>query len=345
MKNKKRWFYLIFFTLLISVGFTWRYVHRDELAVQAYVDEINAHLERQSTLIQSAQASETPEHKERVKAHWELIGKVAEGQVRRIDFVGRIVDQYGEPIRDAKVGFEAGGNFLSAGSGGRYVHTDNDGYFIAEDVKGESLALAMAEKDGYDINIKSNGSYPHFYAIKKFPDSLLWKDYTRENPYVIRAYRVEKYAKVKSENNRGLDFIPNGSVYTIDFSGEERVKWEGIRDGDIRIIFTRNDKEWQVKVESVDGGLQETSDTYMNMAPESGYQKSLIYSGKALENFNISRSISVKKNLYFVSHHGKRYGALRIEILPYSNEKKSGISVSYAINLYGGRELAVKPKK
>jgi hypothetical protein len=274
-----------------------------------------------------------------------LLVPFAKSQIHKIQFVGRIIDQNGLPVQGASVEMAGGSNYLASGSGAFHVSTDQDGFFTVEKAKGSSLALGSAKKAGYDIHVKVADEYPHFYNFKESDEALLWADYTREHPYVIKAYKVEKYAQVKSENSRYLSFVPNGTLYSVDFSGGDRVKWEGVRDGDIRVSFTRDDKEWKVKIEGINGGVLEAADEYMNMAPDSGYKSSLNYFGNSLNKFNKSRSIELNKSLYFMSNNGKRYGALNLKIIPYFNEEEAGIYTSYVINLEGGRELAVKPKE
>jgi len=294
-------------------------------------------------------AAETPEHKEKAKAHWFKMGAIAESQIHQLQFVGRILDQNGDGVSDAKVSLEGGSNALARGTGSFSVQTDHEGFFVVDNATGSYLAIGSVKKVGYDVQVKIKNQeqlleYPHFYSFKESDDAMLWSDYTREHPYVIKAYKVGKYAEVKTEKDRGLGFIPNGSIYTLDFTGTDTVKWEGARDGDIRVSATRNDKEWKVVIEGVDGGIQEASDTYMNLAPESGYQKSVTFSGQTKEDFAPSRAIVTTKKIYFMSQHGKRYGSASLEMRPYFDED-TVIYTSYTINLEGGRELAVKPKE
>jgi hypothetical protein len=293
--------------------------------------------------------AETPEHKEKAKAHWFKMGAIAESQIHQLQFVGRILDQYGIGVSDAQVWLRGGSNSLARGSGTFSVQTDKDGFFVVDNATGSFLDIREVTKVGYDTSVMITVNdeppeSPHFYSFKESDDAMLWSDYTREHPYVITAWRVGKYAKVKTEKDRGLGFVPNGAVYTLDFTGTDTVRWEGTRDGDIRVSITRNDKEWKVVIEGIDGGVQEASDTYMNLAPESGYQKSLTFSGQAKEDFDHSNGIVTTKKIYFISQHGKRYGSASLEMRPYFDED-TVIYTSYTINLEGGRELAVKPKE
>ena len=286
--------------------------------------------------------------------YWAKVIKLQEAELRPINFVGRVIDQNGDPVVNAKAAVVISGNYFASGDAGNgMVATNSDGYFVINNLKGVSLGIYDFEKYGYQINTKTKignppgeteAANPHFYDFKEHSNALLWSDYTREHPYVIKAWKVGKYAEVKTEKDRSLGFVPNGAVYTLDFTGTDTVRWEGTRDGDIRVSITRNDKEWKVVIEGIDGGVQEASDTYMNLAPESGYQKSLTFSGQAKEDFDHSNGIVTTKKIYFMSQHGKRYGSASLEMRPYFDED-TVIYTSYTINLEGGRELAVKPKE
>ena len=288
-------------------------------------------------------AAETPEHKE--KAHWSKMARAAESQIEDIKFVGRVIDQDGKPVVDAEVFMEGGSNFLASGSGQFTVRTDENGYFSVLNKKGLYLRIGGIKKAGYEINVIISGQgNPHLYGYKESRNALVWTDYTHEHPYVIKAWRVDHYAKVKHEKDRGLGFVPDGSVETIDFNGTDRVKWKEIRQGDLRVSAKRNEKEWSVRVEAVDGWLSETEQFYKNVAPENGSYKQLIFNGKSNgDEFN-SRGIVVNKSFYFMSQGGKRYGVVSMRIRPYFNED-TVIYTSYVINLEGGRELAVKQKE
>ena len=295
-------------------------------------------------------AAETPEHKEKAKAHWFKMGAIAESQIHQLQFVGRILDQNGDGVSDAQVWLRGGSNSLARGSGTFSVQTDKDGFFVVDNATGSFLDIREVTKVGYDTSVMITVNdeppeSPHFYSFKESDDAMLWSDYTREHPYVITAWRVGKYAKVKTEKDRGLGFVPNGAVYTLDFTGTDTVRWEGTRDGDIRVSVKSNAYEWKIVIAGIDGGVQEVNDEYMILAPESGYQESITYSGSSERTPNLSRSIVITKNIYFMSQHGKRYGSASLEMMPYASKELAMIYTSYTINLEGGRELAVKPKE
>ena len=318
MKSKNKWILIGVVVLLVSAGFTVRSMN----SVKSMM-------------------------------HWAKLIKLQEAELGDVTFVGRVIDQNGDPVVGADVDIEIGGEYLASGDAGIGARrTDQDGFFKIKNLRGSLLAIGGVKCSGYDVNVITalgamrgqTDNYPHFYDFKVHDNALLWSDYTREHPYVITAWKVGKYAEVKSKTEKFLSFHPNGSMYTIDFTGSDRNKWEGVHEGDIRISATRNDKEWKVVIEGVDGGVQEASDTYMNLAPESGYQKSLIFSGQTKEDFAPSRAIVTTKKIYFMSQHGKRYGSVHMRIWPYFDED-TVIYTSYTINLEGGRELAVKPKE
>ena len=291
--------------------------------------------------------AETPEQKEKVAEHWSLMSKIAQGQLKPVTFVGRVIDQVGNPVVGAKMFVDAGGNYLAAGSGTRFITTDENGFFEVADLKGTDLALGDGKKDGYEIHVKTplgarEGEelvWPHFYAYKAYNNALLWEDYTHEHPYVIKAWKVEKYAQVASSED-DLGFKPDGRVYKLDLLKSPIDYGSKLQGGDITVVFLVDKSKWSVKIGAVDGGLQETSDVYKNIAPEAGYQSEATYhgnvSGRGQDNFD--------KNYYFKSRNGQVYGSLKMTIRP-SADTDPDIVLSYVVNIEQGRELAVKPKE
>ncbi len=334
MKNKKIW--LLFVVLLLAIGVTWLIFNSNKYKEIAYIQQHNAFVHEQKKIAETAVKNKTPLQAAREEIKLRAMQAVSEGMVTPIEFYGRVVDQSGVPIEGVEVAYSAAGAPFASGTGEGKAITDANGIFNTRGARGTTLHVSF-KKTGYEFKNVD------FADIKNEARPLQWSDYADEDkPYIFKAWKTEKYAQVKSEDKRYLSFVPNGPVYTVDFSGEERVKWEGIREGDIRIAFTRNEKDWKVQIDAVNGGIQESSDEYMNLAPESGYQKSLTYSGVAKDSFNVSRGISLNKSMYFMSNNGKRYGSLHLEIIPYYNEKESGIYTTYTVNLEHGRELAVK---
>lgn len=352
-KYRKKYFLVSSVAMSVFMAVAWWLMHKDEYAMNAYVKTVNERLAMKQSWIAEAEAAETPEKRAKEAAHWSKMTRAAESQIEAIKFVGRVIDQDGRPVVGATVTMEGGSNFLASGSGVFRASTDQDGFFIVEGVKGLFLGIGSVTKDGYDVDVSlrgSDGKYlgpPLLYSYKESRSALVWTDYTYEHPYVIKAWRVDRYAKVKYENKRRLVFIADEALETVDFSGTERVKWKEVKPGDLRISAKRDvrewslpgESEWSVKIDAINGWVKETNDTYMYLAPDQGGSPSVVFAG--IGKFGTV----VNKKFYFYSGSTRRYGAVQMEIYPFHGENKTLINTSYVINLEGGRELAVRPQE
>jgi hypothetical protein len=197
--------------------------------------------------------------------------------------------------------------------------------------KGKSLSVSLSQK---------NYEFLSSYRFASFVDPehpRAWPDYnTPDKSYIFKGWKIESYPKIKTNRLLGLIFKPDGRTYTWDLLKPNNKEFrKGVNEGDILISFNRDDQEWELTLSAIDGGLIETEDMYMNLAPESGYQSTLTYSGS-------NNEYEVKKKLYFNSRNQTVYGWLNLRIRPVYREVNSAINLTYVINLEQGRNLTVK---
>lgn len=159
------------------------------------------------------------------------------------------------------------------------------------------------------------------------------------------------HAFTPSPSNRGkatlitgekvFGIIPDGRVYTLDFL--QGKKTEGDRaEGDLRISIVRPPEatphgkyKWSCVIESVHGGLMETDDEFMYLAPESGYEAKYALN---LVPTDQAWTPLVKKQFYFRSRDGQMFGRMHVEVNAIYNDK-SAFEVNYAVNPSGSRNL------
>ena len=341
MKNRKRYVVLLAF-LLLSVGvYVWLRPKTDITVSQQLVPATQTKAEAAKNIRAEV------EREVAAKAVVSTLKVLAQATMFNIDFYGQVKDQYNKPVADAVVNYAGGRGLVVSGSGNGSVVSDTQGRFHIA-ANGGSLKIYNIKCEGCEIVHHVDGSaetYPwSFYSRKDVsthePNDLMLEDYSEEKPYIFKAWKAEKYAKVLKSDIR-MPFFELNQVYTLDLLHDENpktIKYKGETDGDIRVVVTANEKQWKFQLTAVDGGLLETTDEYMNSAPETGYQEFLEYSGTKED----SRGNNLYKKFYFKSHNGKAYGAMRIRLYPYTSDKESAFEMTYAINLEGGRELAVK---
>jgi len=285
-----------------------------------------------------------------------------------VNFYGRIVDQYGEPVMGAKVTYGLGGAFLAPGKGMGQTVTDAEGRFEIHN-EGGSLSLDKVEHPDIDfqyplptVNTDSSLLWPKnlsmsFYGYQPTQGGgeALWTDTTSDTPYVFTAWRVENYEDVLTGNINGY-YVPDGRIYTLNFEGRQfkERKIEGIADGHLRVSCTRGPMQhhrdwvdWQVTLSPVEGGIQITDDLYMNLAPESGYQPSLTIETRT-DSPNYKQQLR-NQRYFFTAHNGQVHGSLFLHIDPHiydtSSQYGCRININYfKVNTSSSRNLAVKPK-
>jgi hypothetical protein len=286
--------------------------------------------------------------------YWAKVIKLQEAELRPINFVGRVIDQNGDPVVNAKAAVVISGNYFASGDAGNgMVATNSDGYFVINNLKGVSLGIYDFEKYGYQINTKTKiggppgeeeAANPHFYDFKEHSNALLWSDYTHEHPYVIKAWKVSKYSEVntlKNGDHKIYKFIPNGKDHVINLLSPSESGLDGTTGSHLITSVKAIDTEWNFRVAAVNGGVQEALDSYTNVAPEEGYKDHIEYSFKTVNKNSVQNEL--EKTYYFKS--GKTYGVVTLLVRPYHRDEASIRTDHYVINLEGGRELAVKPKE
>jgi len=278
--------------------------------------------------------------------------QVAMSNLPEIDFHGRVIDQYGNPVKNGIIVYIGANAYLSAGGGMGFVETDTNGFFVI-DTTGASLQLRGVKHPDIDGVLFSNGAIAaQFYANDHHGDIYNYNKYSKkENAYIIQAWRFGLYENAKKGNIRG-HYDRVGQLYTLDLTKNTYtdIIQKGKRNGQLRISCTRqlmeNPKDfgsWSTTIEAINGGLQETDDLYMNVAPMSGYASSV--------NINMMKSNSeyahelLDKSYYFKSNNGKEYGVLQVDFVPHSkywDDKACIVDIKYKINSTGSRNLELK---
>ena len=316
----------------------------------------------------------------------ELIAKLPEGSAQRwmnlalnsgieeIDFYGKTIDQNGNPIAGAKIGYEAVGKFYAAGSGRGYVISDGSGNFQIS-ARGSSLKIwSIKHPDAMFVRMNvpgayhgSNDMYPlgnSFFSFDQSDNysSYLWTDTSPQKPFLFDMWMIDKEEAASNAINISwaagtIRIAHDGSPYTVKLEIEKRsLKYrlgEG-GDGDFivkcerRTMQEHTDRsDWSVTIEPISGGIQVASDRYLNYAPEAGYLPSLTYSQKLGDEFFWEEVPG--QRYYFYAHNEKTYGALLVYYRPFNlpNQLKTGelvpqfcqITFEYKVNRAGSRYL------
>jgi hypothetical protein len=147
-------------------------------------------------------------------------------------------------------------------------------------------------------------------------------------------------------NRRTFDVPSDGKPIRIDLNTGKRVD----QGGDLIIslkhqVWPRGTVErhhdWKVTIGAVDGGVVETKQRVMNLAPEDGYLPELLYQETADQQPWIG---GVNVNLY-VKSRGKLFSKVQMEVHPTPSDPPSYVALRWWVNPSGSRNLEYDPNQ
>ena len=255
-------------------------------------------------------------------------------------FYGKVIDQYGHAV----VGVDATGKIVRAfeckpeersmfhlpTNDVFKTQTDDAGLFQFTNVRGWKFDVTIG-KAGYEMGGRGEGwQGPH--GSKTSPNNrailTMWKLKGPE-PMIHR----QKFYKI----------TPDGRASTIDF--EKHSKIEGTNNGGDLIVQIQRPAQikpkekfdWSFVMTAINGGFIEvTNVSYLNEAPENGYQQQ--YKIEMPSSDPEWQGWHVEKTFYLKSRDGQVHGHFRIEIIPNYNDM-SALDIEYYINPSGSRNL------
>jgi len=254
-----------------------------------------------------------------------------------IEFYGKVIDQHGNPVAGARVGVSLlRWRILDAGGEFHEFTTDSEGYFDVSGVSGQVLTITSISKNGYEI-IGGHQQSQTFRVegIKKKNES---------NPYIFHAWKKTEaqhlfYGEIFQK------FSQDGQYHNIEIPGFNKT---------MKVAFTidsngtsPNPLDWTVRFKVDGGGVSESTEAFMNEAPESNYLR--VWNAehrKEIAGFG-KRD---KRKFYLKGLNGNIYGRMEVEFIAYYSRKPTlnGVGVidaKYWINPNGSRNLQYDPSK
>jgi len=257
-----------------------------------------------------------------------------------VSFYGRVVDQDGNGIAGVQILMSVrqwglGGTFDSWGNKFPKFNcvTDSNGSFSLEGTSGDSLTVESVFKNGYSLSPKTQMGYGYGESsAPHHPD--------RQNPIIIKMWKLGEKAQLIA-GSKFWGIIPDGRTYTMDFF--KQMKFEGDNAlGDIRVKIMRPAQvkprvkfDWSFEIEGIQGGVIQSQDEFMYLAPETGYQK--FEFSMSTNNPSWKREIDGMQ-FYFQSRNGSIYGQFIVDVIPDYNEQ-SIFNIKFSVNPNGSRNL------
>lgn len=269
-------------------------------------------------------------------AFWDKVVRKGQSKLKDIELHGKVQDQHGRPVAGVKIVYDAGGLYLAESSGRGTTTSDERGLFLVKNARGVDLWIDSMTKPGYEFR-KSEGEAGQVVNPRRF-HSQQWAAYSKSKPAVFVLWHIPQLPAA-TIGTRNLYMTPGAGLYTGNFLAGDKMTFEkGAMPGDLRFSFVRNDERWSLRIEAVNGGLQEHDEVYPFLAPSTGYQPVVEYQFRQLEYSSIHRK------LFFRSRGGTVYGAVMLQISPYFNDEESAIRIDYVVNREKGRDLSFVAK-
>ena len=273
-----------------------------------------------------------------------------------IEFYGRAVDQFGEPVVAAEV---KGVVIVNTGTRGGEMHrqttTDAQGYFKFSGFKGQDLGMTIS-KDGYEYRRHdSSFSYSYFEAdhTRHIPDA--------KNPVVFILWKKQGAEPLVNYSKTFWEVPADGSPVKIDLATG---KLGGV-NADLIITLQRTPLKmlsgargypWKVNIEVVGGGLIRAGERdYYNVAPEGGYVPRLELAQEAQSvrdaqegRIKWSWQDRIAESFFIKSKDGSRYAFIRLSVQSNGradNDTTGSAGINVLLNPNASRNLEFDPAK
>jgi hypothetical protein len=250
---------------------------------------------------------------------------------RPIEFYGKVVDEYEQPIEGAEVSFLYNRFSSPAGSFHTNEVSDTNGLFSVSGIIGSTLSVDV-EKNGYYPIKRANQN--HFDYLTHSESQPFAPDVA--NPIVFHLKKKGTGARlITSDNGMRQDIaisgLRDGSTKRVDFFNHQ-VESEGqLELSAVKPAPGEVQSEWSFRLSIPDGGLVEENDEFPFEAPESGYQPEIDFRFRAGDT---NWTTSLQKRFYIKFGKPPKYGWVSID-----TAIGRGTYLRYAINPDGSRNL------
>lgn len=256
-----------------------------------------------------------------------VVAKVLAALSTPITFHGKVVDQNGNPVAYANIGYGVADKFDASGS--NYTgQADGEGLFEISGIHGAVLTVTARKEGYYQIHNVSNQSFA--YGIGS--DSYTKLPPAKDNPAVFVLQKGGKTEPLVHVSSRQIDVPMAGQPLKIDLAtgrsggGSLEVQsWLGNVD--------QRPFDWRFRLSVSGGGLIERDSQFAFEAPIDGYQSVL----------EVTMSASAEKwsgdvnKSYFARLPDNRYARFSINFYP--GDRNFVVLESYVNPKIGSRNL------
>ena len=177
-------------------------------------------------------------------------------------FYGRVLDQNHDPVVGATVAFQWT-DTSAKGTSNYQTTTDGKGFFKLENVRGKNLGVQI-HKEGYF----ASASNPRGFEYAAFFDST-YHIPNLNNPVIFRMHKAGPAEQLVARDSN-IKIPDNGSIKVNLLTGRQD---ESNAHLIIDLLYNsdRTGRSWMARLRVPNGGIQQTTDEFATLAPESGY--------------------------------------------------------------------------
>lgn len=267
---------------------------------------------------------------------------LAVDSLQSIAFYGRVVDQHGQPVPNAKVrgNVEIIRYWMDQKWDEHFTTTDSNGYFHFSGLHGQALVVSP-KKDGYESKCDKSFEYSGLASSqdRHQPDP--------KAPVVFTIWKQAGAQPLKHEEFDRVGVPVDGQPVSFDLLKGEKTS---SGNGDLVVKIVRHPEhiqrgqpfDWSAVIESPSGGIRAHSDQYPYEAPADGYAPQLTIDMPAdAPNWQSS----VRRSFYLKARDGKLYARIILKITTDYEPPPTGVTIETWANPTGSRNLEFDPYK
>jgi hypothetical protein len=263
----------------------------------------------------------------------ETVAKITTVLATPIEFYGKVVDQNGDPVSEAKVDYGTIDRFDANGSNYR-GRSHEDGNFSISGIKGAVLTVGVQKEGYYNIHGKSDAAFA--YGVG--PDATRKEPPTKDNPAVFVLQKKGLAEPLIRAGGGQIDIPRTGEPLSIDLATGKPGR------GDLQIEAWIGDSsqprfDWRYRLSIPGGGLHERKGQFDFEAPSDGYESFVEINMPA----NAGRWSSDVPKQYFAKLPNGTYARFSTEF--YAGDRNFIVFESYLNPRPGSRNLEFDPQK
>ena len=253
-----------------------------------------------------------------------------------IEFYGKVIDQFGEPVPEATIVFQWTTVIGPVTNPEMRTSTGKDGRFALKDVQGKVLAVSV-DKIGY---ARTDDWIQNFEYADFFHDNFHVPDPNK--PVIFHLHKTME-AEPLYVFSPYADIIVGGEALVLNVE-----KGEVGSQGDLAFSVVlgaetnRYGSDFIVTIQALNGaGFVISDEEFLSKAPESGYQHIFRVNHK----LNISQYSPEQKLRFYVRTGSGKFASVGVKISLWNNLKKADFDAGIHFNPSGSRNLEFDQRK